>query len=265
MLNLKKYLLALALSLIPAISFAGNFSAIVSPTRFEAEVKSGRSYRDIIEITNNSNTTSIYNIKTNDWNFSNGYDLVYQDELSENSCRPWVVLESNQITIAPGATKRFRFEVQVPENSKPIECKFVILVEGNEPFIAKGNVSVPVSGRVGVITYLAVDGAKPDLKLLDIFAEKDGNAPKISLKFKNEGNAHGRLLGFVNITDANGNKYSSTPSTMPILSGEERIANLNPLPKNKDEAPPVLLFPVKLEGKIYWNGGELKIDKEIKL
>lgn len=265
MLNFKKYLLALATALLPTLSFAGDFSAIVSPTRFEAEVKSGHSYKDIIEITNNSHSTSVYNIKTNDWNFSSGYDLVFHDDLTENSCRPWVVLESSQITLAPGATKRFRFEVQVPENSKPVECKFVILVEGDEPYIAKGNLSVPVSGRVGVITYLAVDGAKPDLKLLDVFAEKEGDSSKVSLKFKNEGSAHGRLLGFVDIIDAGGNKYSSTPTTMPILSGEERIANLTPIPKNKDDAPPVLLFPLKLEGKLYWNGGELKIDREVKL
>lgn len=255
--------LALLLGLVPTLVLANTFSAIVSPPRIEAKVKSGEVYRDVIEITNASNTTNTYHIKTNDWSFAEDYSMVFYDHLTENSCRPWVVLESNTVVVPPGATKKFRFQVDVPENAGVSECKFVVLIEGDEPFVSKGDLVMPVAGRVGVVSYFAINGAKPNLSLQHVGTEEFQNAKVPAVLLKNIGTSHGRLGGYLNVVDANNQKVVVVPTSMPILVGEQRQIKLMPQPKNETDPTPQLVYPIVLKGKLLWDGGSLDIDQTI--
>ena len=68
---------------------------------------------------------------------------------------PWVAIESRQITVAPGGKYRYRFEVSPPADAPAGECRFAIMIEGDEQNVqTPGGPSFPIAGRLGVIVYV---------------------------------------------------------------------------------------------------------------
>ena len=82
---------------------AQGFAALVSPPRFELEVKPGESHREVIEITNASGQPAKYHTRTADWTLGVDGSVKFEpDALQPGSCRPWVALEARDITVSPG-------------------------------------------------------------------------------------------------------------------------------------------------------------------
>src|SRR3546814_3573943 len=90
------------------------------------------------------------------------------------------------------------------------------MIEG-DPQIVPGGAAVPVSGRIGVIVYLAIGDAAAQLEVVGHEVRTvDGNDVPV-LEVRNSGNAHGRLQGFVVGRDADG-KTSSEEHTSELRS-----------------------------------------------
>ena len=99
--------------------------------------------------------------------------MYFHDELRAGSCRPWVAIERSELTIPGGARARFRFEIAVPADAKASECRFALMIEGDEPAVAGGDIfRIPVRGRIGVIVYAAVGDAAPALEIVKVGVEK---------------------------------------------------------------------------------------------
>ena len=251
-----------ALSLLACLScgsaFAQGFSALVSPPRFEDNAKAGSTYRNVIEISNVSGSAAHFTVQTADWTFKPDAAVEFSDALAPGSCRPWVGLEAAEINLAPNAKRRYRFEVRVPADAPAGECRFAIMIEG-DPQTVQGGAAVPVSGRIGVIVYLAIDDAAASLDVVGHDVRTiEGNAVPV-LSVRNGGNAHGRLQGFVDGTDASGKRYALQPSTLPILPGETRDIALVPQADNDAAAVPVIAWPLRLEGRLDWGSQRLDI------
>jgi hypothetical protein len=88
----------------------------------------------------------------------------------------------------------------------------------------------------------------------------DGNAVPV-LVVRNAGNAHGRLQGFLDGTDASGKTYALAPSTLPILPGETRDIALEPQADNANAPAPILIWPVQVKGRLDWGSQRLDIDQ----
>lgn len=238
---------------------AQEFSALVSPPRFEGPAVAGGTYRDVIEITNVSGSAAKYYLRTTDWELDASGQAVFQDDLKPNSCRPWAALERREIQVPAGGKYRFRFEVAVPANAPVGECRLAIMLEGEPQTVGAGNVSIPVSGRLGIIVYVAVGGAKPSFQIDGTARTPVESIERPALRLKNVGNAHGRLEGFIDAVDAKGTKITFTPSNLPILAGETRVVPLAPL-QEKGMAEPKVVYPLTLKGKIDWNNQRLDVD-----
>ncbi|ALN63269.1 hypothetical protein GLA29479_2400 [Lysobacter antibioticus] len=254
--------LALALSSIAAPSFAQGFSALVSPPRFEDTVKPGTTYRNVVEISNISNAVGRYTLKTADWHLDAQGAAVFDDALAADSCRPWVGLEAAQIEIAPNGKRRYRFEVVVPEQAAPTECRFAILLEG-APEMVGDQLTVPVSGRIGIIVYLGIGDVAAQLQhVASQVREVDGRRLPV-LDIRNTGKAHTRLEGLVNGVDASGRKFALAPSSLPILPGETRSIAL--VPEGDDPATPAppIVYPLSLKGALEWGRQRLELDVRI--
>ena len=207
----------------------GGFAAIVSPPRFELKSRPGAKLRQVLELTNRSAATAKFHIHTADFDLSPDYSVVFHDDLQPGSCRPWVAIERPEVALPGGGTIRYRFEVQVPKDAPAGECRFGIMIEGDEPAIAQtGAMRLPVVGRIGVIVYLVVGDAAPKLEIFgqDVVTRNGRQVP--ALRVHNEGNAHARLSGFLTGTDAAGQKYDFNPSDLPILPDEVREVLLAP-------------------------------------
>ncbi|HJR73298.1 MAG TPA: hypothetical protein VJ806_06635 [Luteimonas sp.] len=237
-------------------AFAQGFSALVSPPRFEDSAKPGETYRNIIEIGNASSASAHFAVRTADWTLKPDAGIEFSDALAPGSCRPWVGIEAAEINLAPNGKRRYRFEVRVPADAPSGECRFAIMIEG-DPGTPNGS-SVPVSGRIGVIVYLAIGDAAPDLAMTGYSVRTMDGSLVPMLSVRNGGNAHGRLQGFVDGTDASGKRYAFAPTALPILPGETRDIALVPQADRDDQPPPALTWPVQIEG--WLDAGKQRLD-----
>jgi hypothetical protein len=253
--------LAMATTALP--SRAQTFAAMVSPPRFELEGKPGETVRAVFELTNRADTVSEYLLRTADWSLSPDFNVTFADELTPGSCRPWVALERPSALLPAGGTIRYRFEVAVPADAPAGECRFAILIEGKEASIAKaGALSMPMTGRIGLIVYLNVGAGNPQLELTGNHIVKVSGRDLPTLIMRNTGSAHGRVSGFLTGTDANGVKYDFNPSDFPILAGTSADVYLTPSTATDDH--PTLTFPVHVQGTLEWGNSKLKIDEQFR-
>jgi fimbrial chaperone protein len=236
---------------LSASAHAQGFAAMVSPPRFELAAKPGKTFRSVIEVSNRSSAPARFLMHTADWSLGADFSVSFHDDLQEGSCRPWVALERPEVVVPGGGTLRYRFEVTVPANAPAGECRFAVMIEGDQPSIARSNgLNVPVTGRIGVIVYLAVGDGAPDLEVLGPKIATLNGQRIPTLRVLNEGSAHGRMSGYLTGTDAKGISYDFTPSDFPILPHEEREVFLTPSTSTNDH--PTLTFPVTVKGTLEW-------------
>jgi hypothetical protein len=245
-------LLGALLGLPVTTASAAGFAAMVAPPRLELSSRAGNRLRQVITITNGAATTSRFRLRTADFTLADDYGVNFQDPLAPGSCRPWVALERPEVALPAGGTIRYRFEVQVPADAPRGECRFGILIEGEEPSVAQaGAVKLPIAGRIGVIVYVRVGDAKPAIEVFGPAVMTLNGQRVPTVRVHNGGDAHTRMGGFLTGTDAKGVKYDFTPSTLPILPGEVRPVYLSPSLPGNDH--PTLTFPVTVQGKLEWD------------
>lgn len=238
---------------------AQGFNAAASPPRFEITVAPGARSRQVLELTNAGALPAKYRIKTADWSLGSDASVTFYDELRPDSCRPWVALERPELTLPGGSRARFRFEIAPPADAPVGECRFALLVEGDEPAVAKSDLlQIPVRGRLGVIVYVAVGDAAPKLSIVKATVETRDSRRVPTLWVNNSGNAHGRLAGFLTGTDAQGRELEFGPSTFPVLPGETRALALAAQLGPNEPAEPAL--PVTVRGTLEWSGGRLPFE-----
>lgn len=244
----------LAAGVGPQAARAQSFAALISPPRFELDVKPGETTRQVFEIDHTGATTGRYRVYTADWAFGTDSSVRFYEALQPDSCRPWVAIERREVTIAPKNKVRFRFEITPPAGTPPGECRFAIMVEGQEQSVeTRGSVTFPVSGRIGVIVYARIGDAAPKLSIEQTkLTQVDGHLVP-TLLIHNSGNAHGRVSGFLGGTDAAGKKLEFTPSTLPILPGETRAIPLMPALEGGSTVATVA-YPVTVTGSLEWAG-----------
>jgi fimbrial chaperone protein len=257
-------LTVLLLAALPLSSArAQEFAALVSPPRFELTGKPGQTVRQVFELTNRSSAPAKFHVHTADFTLDANYSVNFRDDLQPGSCRPWVAIERGEVSLPPGGTIRYRFEMQVPKDAPPGECRFAILIDGEASYLAKaGAMQLPVLGRIGIITYLRLGDAKPHIEIFgpDIVTVEGQKLP--ALRVHNDGDAHTRTSGFLSGRDATGKKYDFVPSDMPILPGEDRVVYFRPA--TPEGQSPALTFPVTVRGTLEWDDQTTDLDERFK-
>lgn len=255
---------AMAVSLHGSPAFAEDFALSVSPPRFELSAEPGQTVRSVVELTNASNMPSSLRFATAEWELTPDGGVATSSALGPDSCRPWVAIERLQTTLQPNSRLRYRFEVTPPPDTAPIECRFAILISGEDRRVSPSEgSSFPVAGQIALIVYVKVGDVKPDV------VELNGALTPV-LMVENTGTAHGRLAAFLNGTDANGRKREFSASTLPILPGETRMIALNidsagdavATGSDRTTAEPTsaIAFPLKVSGTIGDSVNSFKFD-----
>lgn len=238
---------------------AQGFAAYITPPRFEVQVEPGKGLRQVLEIQHVGQQKGSYRITTNDWVLMPDNSVTFSEELAADSCRPWVAIERRELTIEPGARYRYRFEITPPPDTPPRECRFALMVEGLDPARVQGAFNFPVGGRIGVIVYASIGDAAPRLEIAATRVATVNGKPTAVVEVRNRGNAHGRLEGFVNGTDASGARFEMSPADLPILPGETRSVTIGPVVDDGKPAPEIR-FPVVIKGNLEWGKNRLPLD-----
>lgn len=250
---------ALSLMALPALASAQGFAAYVSPPRFEVKVAPGQALRQVVEIQHVGRIAGRYRFYTADWTLGEDNQVSFSTELAPDSCRPWVAIERRELTLEPGARYRYRFQVTPPAEAPARECRFALMIEGLDPAPVPGAISFPVSGRIGVIVYAGIGDVAPALSLTGTETRPLQGRPVAHVRIHNSGSATGRLEGFVNATDADGQRVEMSPADYPILPGQTRAIPLGPVaPDGKTE--PTLRFPLQVKGQL--ESGKAKLALE---
>jgi hypothetical protein len=260
-MSTERFLLALAAWLcLVAPAAAQGFNAAASPPRFELRAKPGERLREVVEISNVAALPTKLRVRTADWSLGADASVSFFDELRPGSCRPWVSIERADLALPGGARARYRFEVAVPPEAPAGECRFALLIEGDEPVNASASgLNLPVRGRLGVIVYVAVGGAAPVLEIVKSGVQTVDGKRVPTIWVRNSGNAHGRVGGFLNGVDAKGRELEFTPLSFPILPGETRAITLNA--QLGPQQPADAALPVRVQGTLEWSGASLPFDQ----
>ncbi len=246
---------------------AAGFAAYLSPPRFELKADPGETLRQTITIGNDSVEDASYEIRTADWDLKvDGGVIIHPPELQAASCRPWSRIERRTLALEPNANKRFRFEIAVPEDAPAGECRVALLITGSADSAITaevGNVRLPVRGRVAAIIYVTIGDAKPDLVVAELGAQdRQGRRVPVA-RMRNRGTAHGRPEGVLRAVDALGVTHELAVATLPVLPGQETDIPLWPTTRAEVQEPPALVYPIKLSGRIEWDGGSVDLDQTV--
>lgn len=256
--------------LLPALVQAAPFEVGVAPSRFELSAKAGTRVGQTLTLQNVGTQASELAIRTLDWTFSPTGGITYHEELTAGSCRPWVTLEKRRVALGPRARVAYRFQVEVPPDAPRGECRFMIAVESAEPAMTRqldaggAAVSLPVSGRIAIAVYVAVNGAKPRLEVEGLATQVVQGKRVPAVTVVNGGDAHGRLDGALDATDARGQKFELIPDASPVMPGQKRVLAFTPrasAPNQKLEEP---AFPVRATGRLDWEDGSFRIEADFK-
>jgi hypothetical protein len=260
---------AFALLLTAAIggASAATFDVAVSPPTFELKAKRGAKVREAFRITNNDSQAGAYLFRTADWDLgSTGTVTFAEGQPVAGSCRPWVRIERHALNLGPRATRPYRFEVHVPEDAPDGECRFALIVSPDprtiNPVIS-GNLRIPVVGRIGVIAYVAIGDARPKLSFRGLKQGVVNGRPAPVAVFSNDGTAHGRPSGILDARDATGRSIEAQVMPAPVLPGQTREVPIIAAEKGPDGNPLALNLPLRLKGKIEWEGGSRAIDEQV--
>ncbi len=228
---------------------AQGFSAHVSPPRFVVQAQAGQALRQVVEIQHVGRSTGRYRVYTMDWSLDAQHAVQFSDALVPGSCRPWVALERRTLALQPGTRMPFRFEVTPPPGTVAQECRFALMIEGEEPIRAGGATQLPVSGRIGVIVYVQVGAVKAQVQILSHKSVQQDGATVAHLEVRNVGLAHGRLEGVLAATDALGQQLELAPADLPVLPGVTRWVPLNIIGEQGRVIPTVRL-PLRVKGSL---------------
>lgn len=240
----------LALSGLTTTTVAADFAVAVSPPRFELQLKPGERTRQILEITNSAPGSSSFKVKTADWTLAADGSVVFEDALRAGSCRPWVTLERRELTVQSGRPYRFRFEVLPPPDAPVAECRFALLLEGEDQTAKTGSLAIPYNARLGVIVYIGIGNVAPKIEIVGAAVQAVNGRPTAVLKVKNTGTAHGRLSGFLSGTDAANISLEFAPTPSPILPGESRDIPLTASRPGDPDTPVSARFPLTVRGNL---------------
>ncbi len=237
------------------------FALAVSPPRLELSGKPGQTLRQVIELSQADVRAGSYKLRTADWTLRPDASVEFSDALLPGSCRPWVAIERHEVTVTPGRPYRFRFEITPPADAPATECRFAILIEGKEQAVDP-RLPIGLSARIGVIVYLAIGDVQPVLTVVGSAAGSINRQGQPVLTIRNEGNAHGRVAGFLSGTDASGTALEFSPGSTPIMPGETRDIALAASRPGSPDAQVDVKFPVTVRGKLEWGtAGSTTIDQ----
>ena len=260
--------LGLLAALCGTAAQAGPFEIAVSPSRFELSGRNTQRIGQSLDIQNLGGTPTELSVRTIDWTYSPEGQISYHDALQPGSCRPWVTLERRLVRVPARGKASFRFQVDVPVDAARGECRFMLAIEGVEPahkaLIESGgaSLSLPVNGRIAVAVYMAVNGAQPQLEMRSLGVKELDGSRKPVVTVHNSGDAHGRLDGSLDATDAQGRSLELLPEGTPILPGQTRTLPLTPRASAQGK-PPEMQWPLKTQGTLDWDRGAFKINAEL--
>ena len=205
---------------------ASAFGVGVQPSTVEMTVKPGDRQRQVVTIGNVHKTKTIsLTMGLADWSLDKNGKLVLDPPgETERSASDWVRFSPASVTLKPETSQDVVVEINVPVKvADKGDHRFALLATTLLPELDKrGDISgVWNRYQLASLFYLTLtpSSSTPVVKSV---AYKSGDAPMLTMKIQNEGDAHARLQGLATIKNAAGETVSETPLSTVVLDRHSR-------------------------------------------
>ncbi len=218
------------LSALGALLFGANtahaFGIGIQPSTVEMTVKPGDRHRQIITVGNVHKTKTIsLTMGLADWSLDKNGKLVLNPAgETKRSAANWVRFSPASVTLKPETSMDVIVEISVPYKLESQgDHRFALLATTLLPELDKRGDTSGVWNRyqLASLFYLTTTPSKSTPLVSEVKVVGTDNK-FLTMKIKNDGNAHARLKGTASIFDAKGEKVAETPLNTVVLDTAER-------------------------------------------
>jgi P pilus assembly chaperone PapD len=248
--NRLRYALSSVLAIGIAVPLAAAFGIGLQPTTVEMEVKPGDRDRQVVNIANvHKEKTISLTLGLADWSL----DEAGQIKLSPpgetvDSSAEWVRFSPAFVTLKPGESEQIVVDMATPSRlERSGDFRFALLASTVLPEERGGQSGVWKKYQIASLFYLTAGDAtsSPTITNSGLTVTPEGKT-KIDLRIENDGNAHARLEGSIEIKGADGARQSIPVGNLVVLN-EVRLDNIF---APQSEGAIETLAPYKVETEI---------------
>jgi hypothetical protein len=219
-----KKLVVLFLVVIIAISLPVGATVRVEPSRIILNALEGRRSTGMIEVINKGEKEVELTTLLKDWSLDERDSIViFEAGETDYTLDGLIKFNPREFTLAPGQKQIVRFTVASSEGTTPRERRGIVFIEHETDLIDNATGS-KVKSQIGTTIYFIPIGVEYNFKFtgLRVYNSPEPMPQGISLRIKNEGEAHMRYYPSYKIVDQD-NK----------LVMEDKFNQLLILPKNE--------------------------------
>ena len=248
--------------LLPGSAGAG-FSVEMTPARLELKADPGKTIRAAIKLRTRGRGSQKVEVTTGYFGLNDdGAPLFDPPKGAPQSAAAWITLNQTGFTIHPRQEKILRLEIAVPPQTTPGGYRAALYLAplAAETKSKEGGATVFMQGRLALLIYVTVGGARPDgqIKVWEWRRIPPGKQDSLACQVINQGNAHLRLAGVVQVVNAQGEKYDAIVPGAPVLPGQRTW-----VPLDFPEKAPSPGSAVTITGAIDLGRGEERINAQV--
>jgi P pilus assembly chaperone PapD len=248
--------------LLPGLAWAG-FSVEMTPARLELKADAGKTIRAAIKLHTRGRGSQKVEVTKGYFGLDDvGAPLFDTPKDAPQSAAAWITINPTGFNINPNQERIVRMEITVPPQTPPggYRAALYIAPPAAEAKSKEGGATVFLQGRLALLIYVTVGGARPDgqIKTWSWHRIPPGQEDSLALQVANQGNAHLRLAGVVQVVDPQGQKYDAIVPGVPVLPGQ-----LVWVPLDFPEKAPPPGSAVTIEGAIDLGRGEQRINAQV--
>lgn len=220
----------------------------ISPPVIEADIDPGSVYEDVIKVFNETDRevavyTSTSNFAAKDKEGEEGEPRFLAPEEKSGDLADWIEIEKGPILLRSQEKRTVPFKINVPASADP-GGRYAAIFFGNKPSDIEGNAVVGLTGKLGSLVLLKINGDVAEDGEVFEFGLKDKKKfyeympEEFFFRFRNFGTVHLKPQGSLIIKDMAGRIYgeieaNKTNSGGNVLPGTTRrydiLRNKNPL------------------------------------
>ncbi len=228
--------LATALLIVPCASARG---IGLQPAAVEMEVTPGTLSNKLVTVANVDPGRAVsVSLRLADWSQArDGEVQVSPPGETEGSAAKWVTLRTTSVTLRPGESRQVAIDMLTPADTlAPAEYRFALIASAVLPDASGGKAGAWKRQETSSLFYLTAGnpGSSPEIIASRLTAAIDGKSA-IGLEILNDGEAHARLEGVIEVSGTAGLSETIPVSNLVVLGGGVRDVVLpltRPLPAN---------------------------------
>jgi len=205
---------------------ASSFGIGLQPTTVEMTMEPGQRQRQVVTLGNvHQEKTISLTLGLADWTLDEqGKIKLAPPGEREESASEWVRFSPAFITLEPGEKEQIVVDMAAPiRTDREGDFRFALIASTILPESRSGQSGVWKKYQIASLFYLTMGDAAstPEITASTLTLGEDGSQ-SVNLTFENEGNAHARLRGEVEITGDNGDAISMPINNLVVLHEGKR-------------------------------------------